>query len=303
MNFPLVIDNSMRKAYVSCPTKFMHRYCENIVPVYTRTVDLHFGACFAKGIEHARKAFYERKQTVEFSVEHAIEVAAIEWSNFQSPPLSYKTLPRLIGALRYYFQQWPLGEDGLIPVEDGIECSFDIELPIAHPVLDQGIRYVGRFDMLATDKNGRYYVVDEKTTSKLGDSWFMNWDMDAQMSGYIWAVKQGIFKLASVQQFGFEHEVMAQVRGISILKNDYGHAEVPVVRSQHMIDQWHEQLLHDIEGMIRCWKAKWWDKNLSNACTEYARQCDYAMLCKSVDADRLVEGNYKTEIWNPLERK
>lgn len=298
MNFPDVIDNSMRKAYASCPTKFMHKYYENIVPVNARTVDLHFGACFARGIEVARKSFYCKNGYTSASrinpVENGISAAVYAWGNFQSPPMSNKTLPRLIGALRYYFMQWPFENEWLTPVEDGIECSFAIDLPIMHPITNLPIMFAGRFDMLATDKNGRYYVVDEKTASKLGDSWIMNWDLDAQMSGYIWAVKQS--KIADI-------EIMGQVRGISILKNDYGHVEVPIVRSKYMIDQWHEQLLHDVEGMIRCWKAKWWDKNLSNACTEYAHACDYAILCKSADPTRLIEGNFKEEIWNPLVRK
>jgi hypothetical protein len=119
--------------------------------------------------------------------------------------------------------------------------------------------------------------------------------MDSQMTGYIWAVRQN-----AVIAVSDDEEVMAQIRGISILKNDYGHAEVPVVRSQHMIDQWYEQMLHDVQHMIVCWKSKWWDQSFSQACTDYGRTCDYAMLCKSADPQRLIGGNYKEVIWNPL---
>lgn len=294
MSFPNVIDNTIRKAFVRCPMLMKRQFVDNLRSVNENSVDLHFGACFARGLEVTRKHFFEAPHYEALdAIQRGIEEAQRMWGNFQSPPLSNKTLPRLIGALRYYFEQWPLGEDGLTPVGDGIECSFAFDLPIMHPETGLPLKYCGRFDMLAVDANGRYYVVDEKTTGRLGDSWYLQWDMDSQMTGYIYSVKR-------------EHtdvEVVAQVRGISILKNDYGHAEVPVVRSQHMLDQWYEQLLHDVQHMIVCWKSKWWDQSFSQACTDYGRACEFAMLCKSADPARLIAGNYKEVVWNPLVKK
>jgi hypothetical protein len=285
----------MRKAFVRCPELFKRQFVDNLRLAEQNSVDLHFGACFARGMEFARKYFYVRGWTPEDSFEMGVGGMEEMWGNFQAPTGSNKTLPRLIGALRYYFERWPLENEELTPVEGGIECSFAIDLPILHPETGLPLQYAGRFDMLATDSNGRYYIVDEKTTGRLGDSWYLQWDMDSQMTGYIWAVKNW-----PTMYLEPDVEVMAQVRGVSILKNDYGHAEVNVVRSQHMIDEWYEQLLHDVQHMIVCWKSKWWDQSFSQACTDYGRVCEYAMLCKSADAERLIEGNYKEVIWNPL---
>lgn len=293
MNFPAFIDNSMRKAFSECPTRFMWRYCENLVPLEL-SVDLHFGACFAKGLEEARKYFWVTFPGCDAvdAIQAGIDEAVIAWGTFQSPVLSNKTQSRLVGALRYYFEQWSLGEDGLMPVKDGIESSFTVELPIMHPETGFPLLYVGKRDMLATNATGRYYVVDEKTTGKLGESWYSQWDLDSQMSGYIWATKQE-----------FDAEVIGQIRGMSILKNDYGHAEVSIIRSNWQLEQWHEQLLHDVERMIRCWKAQWFDQALNGQCTAYGRACDYKKLCMSPSPARLVESNYRTEIWNPLEKQ
>lgn len=291
MTFPALIDNSMRKAFSECPMRFMRRYCENLVVVQPN-VDLHFGACFAKGLEIARVRFYEIKEDAQIAIGFGIQAATDMCGNFQSPVGSNKTLPRLIGALRYYFEQWPLGEDGLEPVKDGIECSFTVPLPIMHPETGLPLQYGGRFDMLATDSNGRYYIVDEKTASKLGEAWYAQWDLDSQMSGYIWATKQKV-----------DAEVMAQIRGISILRNDYGHVEVPIVRTNWMLEEWQEQLLHDVERMIRCYKAKWFDKALNGQCVAYGRDCDYKKLCMSPSPERLIGGHYKVEVWNPLEKR
>ena len=299
MNFPTVIDNTMRKAFVRCPELFKRQFVDNLRLADEVSVDLHFGTCFARGLEVARKAYWQESFLQQSAIQQGIEAATEMWGVFQSPVGSNKTLARLVGALRYYFEQWQLENDELMPIENGIECSFAIDLPILHPETGLPLQYAGLFDMLAIDSNGRYYIVDEKTTVRLGNSWFMQWDMDSQMTGYIWSVQQ---MLALQEQIPEWPEVMAQVHGVSILKNDYGHAEVNVVRSQHMIDAWYEQMLHDVQHMIVCWKSKWWDQSFSAACTDYGRLCDYAMLCKSANPERLLS-NYKEVVWTPLAKK
>lgn len=292
--FPDVIDNSMRKAFAECPMRFARRYVENLVPTAPPSVDLHFGACFAKGMEIARKQFYFNGTSSDESIEAGVEAAFEAYGNFQPPVASYKTKDRLVGAVRYYFQQWPL-DDMLAPVTDGVERRFDISLPIGHPETNVPLRYAGRYDMLATDSKLRFYVVDEKTTGKISDSWVKQWDLDSQMTGYIWSVQR---------ELPFEDledlEVMAQIRGISVLKYEFGHVEIPVVRSQYMIDRWYEQLCHDVHRMVAEYRIGMWDMALNTACVPYGRTCDYAMLCKSANPERLIEGNYGKVVWNPL---
>jgi hypothetical protein len=139
----------------------------------------------------------------------------------------------------------------------------------------------------------RHIVVDEKTASRLGDTWHLQWDMDSQMTGYIWSVH-----IEASEPI----EVMAQIRAVSILKNDYGHAEVNIMRNKWMLERWYKQMLRDVERMIASYVAGEWDMALGPACTSYNRVCEYARLCKSPNPERLIEGNYKTVVWNPLER-
>lgn len=44
--------------------------------------------------------------------------------------------------------------------------------------------YAANFDLLAVDPMGRYWVIDEKTTGKMGDSWALQWTLDSQLTGY-----------------------------------------------------------------------------------------------------------------------
>lgn len=301
MPFPTVIDNTIRKSFWSCPTQAMYRHIDNIRPTGPDSVDLLFGASFATGVEVARKMFFVFNLDVEHAIDAGITAATTQYGDFQPPDKSNKTKVRLIGALRYYFEQWPLGEDGLTPFPNGIECMFDIEIPILHPDTGEPLRYAGRYDMLATDTNNRLYVVDEKTTSQLGNSWNAQWDLDPQMTGYIWSVLYMNGYRVGEPETAPEIEVMAQIRGVSILLRDYGHAEIPLVRPLWMIDRWYYQMLRDVARMKKSYISGEWDVSLNgNDCVAYRRPCDYMTLCRSANPERLIEGNYKEVIWNPI---
>lgn len=300
--FPVCIDNTIRKAFTSCPTQAMYRHVLNKRPIGNDSVDLLFGASFATGVEVARKSFYVNGAGAEVAIAVGIEAAQAQYGDFRAPDKSNKTLVRLIGALHFYFEQWPLGEDGLTPVPGGIECMFDIEIPIVHPDTGETLRYAGRYDMLANDANERIHVVDEKTTSRLGDSWNAQWDLDAQMTGYIWSVlhKHG-YVIGRPNTLPEGLEVMAQIRGISILLRDYGHVEIPIVRPLWMVDRWYRQMLRDVQRMKEAYMREEWDVALnSNSCVAYKRPCDYALLCRSANPERLIESNYQEVVWNPI---
>lgn len=299
--FPAVIDNTIRKAFVGCPTQAMYRHVMNMRPSTEESVDLLFGGAFAAGVETARKAFYEMLRPVQDAIQMGIEVALAHYGDFRAPDRSYKTRDRLVGALRFYFETWPLGEDGLTPFPGGIECTFSIELPLLHPDTLQPIRYAGRYDLLAHDSSNRIYIVDEKTTSRLGDSWNAQWDLDSQMTGYIWSVLHERGYVIGQPDTAPDVEVMAQIRGISILVRDYGHVEIPLMRPLWMIDRWYNQMLRDVTRMVRSYNSGSWDVALhASSCVAYNRPCDYSPLCRSPNPERLLEGSYKQVVWNPL---
>jgi hypothetical protein len=305
MPFPDVIDNTMRTAFARCPQYFKRRHIDNLRPVEETNLDTHFGGCIAKAMEAARRSFYHDGTSLNAAIDSAIEAAEREWGAFVPPPPknrlypSLKTKAALAPWLEYYFETWPLdAPDALVPVKSGVECEFAVELPIAHPDTGWPLKYAGRYDMLAyADKQQRYVIVDEKTASKFDDVWMAKWDVDSQMSGYIWAVRQGLLQHGNVEQ------VVAQIRAVAIKKGGHEHVTLPIVRTAHAIDQWYAQLQHDINGMLRCYHTGHWDYRLAESCTSYNRPCDYMKLCTSGEPERLIDGNYKTVIWNPLERK
>jgi hypothetical protein len=294
MPFPAVIDNSIRKAFVSCPTKARYRHIENLIPIADAAIDLHFGGCFARGMELTRKAYWFEAANAVDAINLGVAGANVMWGDYVAPPDHIKQKHRLEGALRFYFEQWPLGEDGFVPEPGGIECQFTFGLPFTHPDTGGPLLYAGRYDLRAFSENGTLFAVDEKTTKRLGDTWYSQWDLDAQMTGYIASIKKG----------RPTNEIQALVRGVSILsKGAYGHAEVNIIRSDWQIEQWEKQLHRDVARMIDSYKAGEWDLNLSDSCNSYNRPCEYKPLCLTAHPERLIPSEYRVEIWNPLERK
>lgn len=261
---------------------------------------LAFGHAFAKAMEVTRGAYYHEACTEDEAIERGIAAAVADFGNTETNTL--KTLGRLPSAIRFYWDQWPLGEDGLIPLANGLEVRFSIPIPIRHPDTGEYLEYCGRFDMLALTRGGRYVINDEKTTSRLGDTWPLQWDMDSQLTGYIWAAKQLEFPRVNGIIIPSGAEIIGNVRAVSILSKGFGHAEVPVSRTQYMLDAWYKQMLRDVERMIPQYESGEWDKAWGHACVDFGHPCEFAPLCKSSNPERLYD-QYDVVHWSPLTEK
>lgn len=292
--FPVAIDSTTIAAFRACPQRAFRQYMQHWKPA-AESVHLVAGGAFADGIEQARRSFYEDGLSAENAVAAGLGALITKYGDFECPADSAKSLERTAGALEFYFENYPLGKDGAVPIQfadqrHGIEFSFAQPLPINHPVTGDPILYTGRADMIAHAFGGTY-IYDEKTTSSLGQSWAKNWEMRSQFTGYCWAA----------QQFGLNPSGVV-VRGVSILKTKYDTMEVLSYRSEYEIDRWLDQVCRDIKRMIQCWEEGYWDYNLDNACTEYGG-CAFTSICKSADPEAWLKTYFVKRVWNPLARK
>lgn len=319
--FPHTIDSTMLAAFRSCPQKMFRQYVQHWKP-QAESVHLVAGSAFAKGLEAARRAFFEGRASVPL-VTYAAEndfARKVQWTevdcerydqdaaqhvgisaliasygDFECPADSAKSLERTAGALEFYFEHYPLGADGMLPIMlpsgvSGIEFSFANPLEINHPISGDPFLYTGRADMVSNFADG-IWIVDDKTTSSLGVSWSRQWDLRSQFTGYVW----------SAQQVGLQ-PAGAIVRGVSILKTKYDTMQVLSYRTQHEVDRWYEQVHHDVKRMIQCWESGWWDYSLDSACTEYGG-CSFTRICKSPDPETWLPMYFHQRVWDPLARR
>lgn len=291
--FPPTVDSTMLAAFRNCPQKMFRTYVEHWKPQF-ESVHLVAGGAYAKGLETARRAFYSDKLSPDDALSLGGAALMEHYGDFECPADSAKSLERTLGALEYYFEQYPLGSDPAIPIEyatgrQGIEFSFAEPLDIMHPISGDPLIYTGRADMLAHWNDG-IYVFDDKTTSSLGASFARQWEHRSQFTGYLWAAQR-----AGIRTHG------AVVRGVSILKAKYDTMEVVTNRSPWEIERWYIQMQRDIQRMIRCWEEGYWDYNLDHACNEYG-QCSLTDICKSPNPEAWLPAKFTKRVWDPLAR-
>lgn len=322
--FPHAVDSTILAAFRSCRQKAFLTYINHWKPK-SESVHLVAGGAFARGIEVARRAYFEGVYiepvvSNEFDAEVGHYVRKVTWTeragesgdaeaaqllglqalvaaygDFECPPDSAKSLERTAGALEFYFANYPFGMDGTDPVtfpngRRGIEFSFAEPLDFRHPVSGDPILYTGRADMVAHFASGTY-VFDEKTTSQLGASWARQWELRSQFTGYVWAAQRTGLAVQG-----------AVVRGVSILKTKYDTQQALTYRSPYEVDRWLGQVHRDLKLMQQCWEEGYWDWDLDHACSEYGG-CMFQSVCKSDDPGAWLPMYFEQRVWDPLERR
>lgn len=292
--FPEVIDSTMRGDLASCETKAYYGFNRKLGGK-TGSVHLVAGGAYARGLEVTRLLYYRDKMPLDEALSKGMLAAIEAYGSFETPEgHEKKGVDRVVQAMEYYFKEaFPPEKDHIQPMyaADGkpmVEFTFAIPLPILHPDTDQPLIYAGRFDMVGL-YNDQIFCVDDKTTSQLGPTWSNQWNLRGQFTGYTWAC----------QQYG-KPAVGAIVRGISFLKNSFGHAEALQQRPQWMIDQWYEQLIHDLTRWKNAYVTGWYDQNFSDACGAFGG-CPFQRLCTSSDPETWVD-HYGTRDWDPLNK-
>lgn len=318
-------DNTIRSAFVVCPTQYRYAYVEDLSPI-GESVHLHAGAAFADGLETTRRAFYEAGEPADMAVVKGQARVREQYGDFQPPQGSPKTAENMAAALAYYFESWPLEHDTYRPKR--MEWRFKVPIPdLVHPDHGGPIYYTGRPDTMG-DISGVPAIEDDKTATSLGASWGKQWELDSQFTGYQWAAQE----LGELPKGGTGAVL---IRGISILKPkfvevedpegdiykmvgrgkarteqrfrlqydraaSFGHDQVLVYRPRWMIDRWLEQLKRDVRRMIYAYLNGVWDMALhKNACAAYGG-CSYALLCGSEHPEQWKEINFTRRKWDPL---
>jgi hypothetical protein len=267
------------------------------------SIHLTSGGAFAKGLEVTRKRYFDFGDSFEVALAKGAAALFGDYGYVEPhPKYQGKAAPNLIGALAYYFETWPI--DRIITPykpsassNHAIEWNFSVPIPhLKHPDTNEPILYCGRFDMIGEHEGLKMLMgEDDKTTSQLGDSWFNRWRLSNQILGYSWGAREHGINLG-----GFN------IRGVSLLKNNYGHAEAPIMVNGWQIDRFVGNLIITVRRMVEVYKEDVAGRgispiemDMSNACAAFGG-CDYLPLCESPDPSQWIPINYVVNEWNPL---
>lgn len=292
--FPEVWDSTMRSAYLSCPRKFYWEFLRGY-SMSERSIHLHFGAAYARGLEEWRIGVWEHGLSARDALWPAVRALVIEWGDGEDVPEDdYKNLTSCLLLLEAHTRAYAPATDIVQPYLDSegkaaIEYTFAIPIPeVLHPTTGQPIIYAGRFDMMGVYNHSDIVVVDDKTTRQMGPSWSKQWLMRGQLIGYCWAA----------QQYGLP-VLMACVRGAKITKKELSFADAFPQYNQQMVDNWYKQLVFDLKQAIQSWETQYWAMDFADACGAYGG-CSFSLLCTAVDPVKWLESHYKRRHWNPL---
>ena len=264
-----------------------------IVPVTATNTNLIAGGAFAKGLEVVRKAFFNDHLPFEKALKRGQIEALIYYEEHEPFGTSaVKNVWRTVTALSAYFQAYPI--DALltpVPLRNGkyaIEYSFAVPTQVRSPETNDPILYTGRYDMLGHSPEGTVFIIDEKTSTQLGESWAVQWRMNNQMTGYIWGS----------QQSGLAVD-WACIRGLSFLTAGYGSCEVLTHRPKWRIEKFEENLNLTLRTLVNAWQTNTWEQNLGRTCADFGG-CAYLTLCESKEPEEWIPLNFKENTWNPL---
>lgn len=266
---PPVIDSTMLVTWRSCPQKFYLSFCENLAPA-GQSVDLLFGGAVARGLEVARKAFFQDNQSARHAQALGVNAALAFYGDFIPPEKKMnKSWESLLVTMYAYFDQWPLATDPVRPYKGAIEFSFCLPIPGAFRPDGTQWLYAGRFDMFA-EIDGMLHIVDDKTTgASFSFSWSESWALRNQFLGYVWAARQHGFNVSKVL-----------VRGISVLKTKIDFAQALAHFPEHMLQRWLVQTSKDLNTISDQWKDGYFDYNLGDTCTSYGG-CPFNTVCSA----------------------
>lgn len=292
--FPQVLDSSILSTS-SCGIKFFYQYCLNLHP-QRKSIHLHAGGAFAKGVETVRRSFYLEQKPLDVSVYDGWRSLTDYWGTYDDVPAegsgSYKDFYNVSAALFDYFRHYDPRSDHIQPYikSDGtpaVEFTFAIPLPILHPDTDEPLVYAGRCDMI-----GQYQkniaIVDEKTAYSIASNWSNAFTMRGQFIGYTWAARH--FEIPAN---------MCIVRGIAIQQKSIKHVEAILQFPNHLIENWYENMLEKVERLKNCWINKSFPMNFGTDCSSYGG-CSMMDLCKSAKPDNWID-TFEVRKWNPLD--
>jgi len=288
--FPSVIDSTMLSTW-RCRRKFQLAFLERYGS-QGKSIHLTAGGAYAKGLEVARRAFMEGSSP-ERSLLLGTHALIVDYGDADAAGTA-KTLDRMVGALEFYFDRYPLQTDPCrisdIAGRPAIEFSFGLPLPFNNPDTGEPLLYAGRTDAIMDFVGGRY-ILDDKTTSSLGESWSRQWTLRSQFTGYAWAARTLGIKTAGTI-----------VRGVSILKTKYDTAQAIINQPDWKIDRWVAHRDFQISEMLAAYATGYFDPALDDTCNEYGG-CTFKQICEVSPAQQIqwLETNFVENEWNPLE--
>lgn len=300
----MIIDNFALENFI-CPAKFDLRIRQGYVPI-RRKAALGFG-----GVIHYGLAEWYRTTDAKRALARIVEM----WPA-SMPVEDFRNMDKATAIMAEYIQTYPKENWKILGETDGrplIERAFtlDTDMFLQCHKCDLGLyasnddylegrcsncgedleplQYGGIID-LGVSFSDRIYVVDHKTTTRMGESYFLQFKPDNQMTGYIWAAS----KLTDQAVGG------AIINAIGVYKSkDTVFDRKPTTRTPVEIQRWLEGVLWQANEIKRCEANNYWPL-ITKHCTMYGL-CEFHnvhVLANEAEWAKRLEQDYVKSKWD-----
>lgn len=288
------LDNSILTTVGRCPRLAFYNYRLNRAAT-KKSYPILFGVAYHKFREVLEllyeKVIIENKQDLnDPEVQQSIFTLALSTAtkDWEDPPLedkkSYLDLGRLTKTCTEAFDIWLREKQNGYFKVIMTETAFDLPLP-------SGRRFTGRIDQIF-EWNGRLYLRDYKTTSRMGKNYALKFEPSHQFTGYIWAAEQ----LAGREIEGARIEVVYNTKTAGPEFHSF-----LTTRSRGHIEAWLEWVEFEWENWARFSETETWPMR-TNACDDFGG-CYFRDCCKLSSwamIEDWLENNTTISNWDPM---
>jgi len=265
--------------YASCPLKYKHRYLDHLVPV-KKAPALSLGYCMSRGLQSYRQSGSRDDAFSAFMAAWEEDGKVLPMERDEDPR---RSVERGLEILGNYTEEHPTEADSVVKPE----VSFEVE---AAP----GINFIGRIDAIIRMADKSLAIIEDKTTSRLGVTYFSRMRGSSQVLWYMWvANKLGLFEIEGKKQMP-----KCIINAIYIHKETRRFERDIAMKSSKVLELAHQNMLTWINRILAAEEDDCFPLNdVDNSiCTAYGG-CDYLPL-KYLEGslrDRIVKNEFKID--------
>lgn len=266
--------------FANCPYRYKLRYIDHIVPV-KKAPALALGYAMSCGLKAYRQTGDRDAAFTGFTDAWKEDGQVLLVKKEDDPR---RSVERGLEILGNYMDKYPDEPDMFVRPE----VKFDIEVA-------PGINFTGRIDGVVRLIDGSLAIDEDKTTSRMGKTYFPNLRGSSQILWYLWVAKEmGLFDVE-----GKKHSPKCLLNALYIHpETDFFDRDI-TIKSARVLDLARDNMLMWINRIIAAEEADCFPMNdVDNSrCIEYGG-CDYLPLkyLRGSLRERIIKNEFKSSV-------
>lgn len=268
-------------AYARCPSYYEKLYIEKIVPI-KKSPALSLGRNMAKGLDAYRTTGDKDKAIKAFTSSWEKEGKILAVTKDID---SKRSVERSLEILSNYIERYPDDPCNVIKPE----ISFKV------PITDD-ILFIGRIDGVFRLADDSLAIIEDKTASRLGDSYFVRMKGSSQALWYMWAANElGLFEVE-----GKKHMPKCIINAIYIHHENNRFERSMTIKTSRLLNLAYENMKLWIQQILKAEELDLFPMNDvdNSVCTAYGG-CEYLPLKYATGTmrERILRNEFKAKVF------